>query len=158
MKVWIIYDSFFGNTEKVANAVGNALQPQHAVTISKVSDVKPDGFQGVDLMILGSPTRGFKPSELTQAFLSSLTAGSLKGVRVAAFDTRADMASQKSAFFRFIGKFFRYAAEPMNAALVKVGGTQAQAPAGFFVEASEGPLRAGELERAAAWAKALVGE
>jgi len=156
MKVWIIYDSFFGNTEKIANAVGNALEPQHEVRISRVSDVKPVGFQGVDLLILGSPTRGFKPSELTQAFLASLTAGSLKGARVAAFDTRADMATQKSAFFRFIGKFFRYAAQPMGAALVKAGGDQVQPPAGFFIEASEGPLRTGEMERAAAWAKTLV--
>jgi flavodoxin len=155
MKVLVVYDSFFGNTEKVASAIGGALQPQHEVTVVRVGEVKPEQINGVELLIVGTPTRGFKASEATLAFLSSLQPGSLKGIRVAAFDTRIDMKKQKSVFVRFIGKFFRYAAEPTAAALVKAGGAQAQPPAGFFVEESEGPLRIGELDRATAWANTL---
>jgi hypothetical protein len=40
---------------------------------------------------------------------------------------------------------------------VKRGGKLAVPPEGFIVEASEGPLREGELERAAAWAKTIIG-
>lgn len=157
MKVLVVYDSFFGNTEKVANAIGEALQPQHTVTVARTNEVTPEQLEGVELLAAGSPTRGFRPSEFTLAFLNRLSSGSLRGVRVAAFDTRIDMSKHKNAFLRFIGKFFRYAAEPTAAALVKAGGTQAGPPAGFYVEASEGPLRTGELERAAAWARSLPG-
>jgi len=39
--------------------------------------------------------------------------------------------------------------------LQKKGGVPALAPEGFFVNGTEGPLRAGEIERAAAWARSL---
>jgi flavodoxin I len=51
---------------------------------------------------------------------------------------------------------FGYAAEPIAASLVKHGGTQILPPAGFFVMDTEGPLREGELERAAAWGREIV--
>ena len=40
--------------------------------------------------------------------------------------------------------------------LVKKGATLAQTPEGFIVQAEQGPLSAGELERAAAWARQLA--
>ena len=42
-------------------------------------------------------------------------------------------------------------------ALEKKGGTLAGSPGGFYVTGGEGPLKEGEVERAAAWAKGLVG-
>lgn len=53
-------------------------------------------------------------------------------------------------------QLFGYAAQPMAIKLRKRGGTPVGTPEGFFVRASEGPLKEGELERAAAWAKGLV--
>jgi hypothetical protein len=40
--------------------------------------------------------------------------------------------------------------------LAKKGGTQGMEPAGFIVEGTEGPLREGELTRAAAWATQIL--
>jgi len=37
-------------------------------------------------------------------------------------------------------------------------GTQVVEPEGFIVEGKEGPLKEGEVERAAAWAKTLLGK
>lgn len=153
MKVLVIYDSYFGNTEKVARAIGTAFEPKHEVKVNRIIDIALESIKGIDLLVVGSPTRGFNPSEATLAFLKGLTPGSLDGIKVAAFDTRVDMSKQKSGFLRFIGRFFRYAAEPTAAALVNAGGKQVLAPAGFFVEDREGPLREGELERAVAWVK-----
>jgi hypothetical protein len=49
-----------------------------------------------------------------------------------------------------------YAAPRIARALEKKGGNLAAPPEGFFVEDKEGPLKAGELERAAGWAKELA--
>ena len=38
MKALVIYDSFFGNTEKVAKAIGGALGEPKDVTVSRVSE------------------------------------------------------------------------------------------------------------------------
>jgi len=40
--------------------------------------------------------------------------------------------------------------------LAKKQGDVSMPPEGFFVEGTEGPLRDGELERAAAWARQIV--
>lgn len=155
MKALVVYDSFFGNTEKIAKAVAGVFDPQTQVEIVRASEVKPGQLEGVELLVVGSPTRKFRASEATLAFLNSLPSGSLKGIRVAALDTRVDMSKQKSWLLRLVGKFFRYAAEPIGAALEKSGGKLVLPPEGFFVEDTEGPLREGELERAATWARAL---
>jgi hypothetical protein len=55
-------------------------------------------------------------------------------------------------------KIFGYAAEPMAAKLKKKGGTVKNAPEGFIVGGTEGPLKDGELERAAAWTKELYSQ
>jgi len=95
------------------------------------------------------------PTPGTTAFLKKIPANSLKGVKVAAFDTRMAMGDKVPGILRFLAKIFGYAAKPIADRLEKKGGTPAAAPEGFFVDDSEGPLTKGELERAAEWAKAL---
>lgn len=151
MKVFIIYDSVFGNTEKIAQALGMALKTRADVTVAKVSEVSPGQIKGCDLVIVGSPTRAFRPTEGIQKFLKSLTPADLSGVRAAAFDTRIAEEDTSSGFLRLMIKLFGYADKPIAAALQKNGATLALPSAGFCVTASEGPLKDGEIERAAAW-------
>lgn len=156
MNTLITFESFFGNTEEIARAIAGArgLDPQSAAL--RVSDVDPQRLENLDLLIVGSATRGFKPCPDTQHFLKAIPAGHLQGVKIAAFDTRIDIATVDNAFLTFMVRLFGYAAEPIDKALRKKGGTPVAPPAGFLVEDSEGPLRAGEIERAAAWAKAIA--
>lgn len=155
MKILVVFDSFFGNTEQVARAVGDALAARGEVTVTRVSELQPGQLAGVDLLVVGSPTRAFRPSPNTQAFLKDLAPGALRGVKAAAFDTRIDPLEANSGFLRLMVNLFGYAAGPIAGALRKKGATPAGTPAGFFVKASEGPLRDGELERAASWAAGL---
>ena len=155
MKILVVFDSFFGNTEQVARAVGAALEARGEVTVVRVSELQPGQLEGLDLLVVGSPTRAFRPSPNLQAWLKGLAPGSLRGVKAAAFDTRIDPLEAKSAILTFMVKLFGYAAEPVAKARQKKGAAPAGTPAGFFVNASEGPLRAGELERAAEWAGGL---
>jgi len=154
MKTLVVYESFFGNTEKIARAIGTALGLADT-DIVRVSDLKPGQLTGLELFIAGSPTRAFQPSPETKTFLKGLHSGALNGVKVAAFDTRAVMNEKTPGILRFFAGLFGYAAEPMAKMLIKKGGTQVLAPAGFFVLNSEGPLKEGELERAAEWVKGI---
>ncbi len=156
MKILVVFDSFFGNTEQVARAIGGALAARGDVTVARVSELQPGQLEGVDLLVVGSPTRAFRPSPNIQAFLKGLAPGALQGIKAAAFDTRIDPLEAKSAILTFMVKLFGYAAEPIAGALRKKGAAPAGTPAGFFVNASEGPLRDGELERAAEWAAAII--
>ncbi len=154
MKSLVLYESFFGNTEKIAKAMGTALGLAEQ-DVMRVSDVNPGQLDGVDLLIVGSPTRAFQACAETKAFLKSIPSGGLRGKKVAAFDTRAEMTDKTPGFLKFMAGIFGYAAEPIARKLVKKGGTQVLDPAGFYVLDSEGPLKDGELERAADWVKGI---
>ena len=47
MKVTVIYDSVFGNTEKVAQAMGAALETEAEVSVVKVADVASEFWAGL---------------------------------------------------------------------------------------------------------------
>lgn len=157
MKALVIYDSFFGNTEKIARSIAAALEERAEVSVLRVSEVKPEQLAGVDLAVVGSPTRAFQPSEATKNFFKTLPNDAFKGIHTAAFDTRIPVEETNSGILRFLVKLFGYAAEPVQKQLAKKGGQTAGAAKGFYVKDTEGPLKEGELERAAEWARSLAG-
>jgi len=156
MKTLIVYDSFFGNTEKIAQAIGNSLGSKEDVETLRVSDIKLEQLIGLELIIVGSPTRVFKPTKAIMNFLNKIPLDSLKGVKVAAFDTRISTVDVNSRFLNILVKLFGYAAKPIADKLEKKGGSLIIPPEGFFVKDSEGPLKDGEPERAADWAKLIM--
>jgi len=156
MKALVVYDSVFGNTEQIAQAIENALGPREDVEILRVNDVKPERLTGLDLLIVGSPTRGFRPTEGITDFLKRIPSGGLEGLKMAAFDTRLSTADIGSPTLRFIVKIGGYAAKRIADRLKKSGGESEVPPEGFFVEGTEGPLKEGELERAADWARQIM--
>jgi len=155
MKTLVIYDSYFSNTEQIAQAIASELDAQGEVVVKKISDAVLDDLQGVELLLVGSPTRGFRPTPTILDFIKGLPDGGLKDVKTAGFDTRIGGEDIDSKFLRGLVKMGGYAAKPIDKALIKKGGTQALPPEGFFVGDTEGPLKEGELERAAEWVKGL---
>ncbi|MCL5985448.1 MAG: flavodoxin family protein [Actinobacteria bacterium] len=145
MKVLVVYDSVYGNTEKIAKAVGGAITGD--IKVLRVGEVSPSELKTVDLLIIGSPTQGGKPTPAIQDFLSKISESSLQDINVAAFDTRIPT--------KFVG-IFGYAAGRIANSLKEKGVTLVLPPEGFFVKNTQGPLRDGELERAAGWAKGIV--
>ena len=156
MKALVIYDSVYGNTEQIAQAVGNALGSQEDVTVLRVGDVKPEHLTGLNLLIVGSPTRAFSPTPATKKLLGSIPTHGLRDVKVAAFDTRIAVDEIESRILPAMVRVFGYAANPIAERLKKRGGQLVMPPEGFIVEGTEGPLREGELERASDWARELV--
>ena len=54
MKALVIYDLTYGNTEKIAEAIGEAIGGQ----VLRVGEVNPADLKGFDLLFVGSPTHG----------------------------------------------------------------------------------------------------
>lgn len=145
MKTLVVYDSLYGNTRTIAQSIGDAIPGE--VAVMHVGDVTASGLGAYDLLIVGAPTHGAKPSPDMQEFLDQIQAPALEGVKVAGFDTRMTN--------RLI-TLFGTAAPKIAKALKAKGGTPAGSAEGFYVTGGEGPLKDGEVERAAAWAQGLV--
>src|SRR5690606_5413790 len=125
----IVYDSVFGNTAEVARAIGAALEGAHSVRIVTVQEAKPSDLDGADLVILGSPTRGFRPTPAIQEFIGS-SGESLRGKPVAAFDTRLDPETIHPAPLRWVVEVGGYAAGVLQNELNEKGVTKAAEPGG----------------------------
>jgi flavodoxin len=147
VRTLIVYDSLHGNTEKVAQAIGDALA-------GEVSVRRPDGVEGtaevkaVDLLIIGSLTHGGWFTEAIRDWLDQLPAASLQGIPVAVFDTRTPPT--------ILSRIFGFAAPRLAKRLAKESVTLLVSRAGFIVKGIKGPLAAGELERAADWAEEIT--
>jgi len=157
MKSLIVYDSQFGNTKKVAEAIGGVLGKSGRVFLIRASNVQPGDMSGLNLLVVGSPTQQFTATSEVKSWLNRLPADSLRGVRAAAFDTR--FTQEKINEVKILGylvKVFGYAAEPIAQRLEKKGAALVLQPEGFYVGDTEGPLLEKELERAVEWAENLV--
>lgn len=147
MNTLIVYDSLYGNTEKIAKAIAKGIPEAKLINVSKTGS---DSLKDIDLLIVGSPTQGGRPTQALQAFLEAIPNSSLKNTKVAAFDTRF---SEKNSglILKFIIKTFGYAADKIGQSLQEKGGKSIKAPEGFIVTGKSGPLLTGELERANNW-------
>ena len=145
MNVLVVYDSVYGNTEEIAKAIGSAITGD--VKVLRVGEVNPSELKGFDLLIIGSPTQGGGPTQAIKDFLNKIPELSLQGINIAVFDTR-----MTTKFVRIFG----YAAGRIAGSLKRKGVKLVAPPEGFFVKGSQGPLKEGELERAAVWAKGIV--
>jgi flavodoxin len=145
MKTLVLYDSAYGNTEKIASAISNAMIDD-ARTIH-VRDFNPSELASTDFLFVGSPTQGGQPTSAMRELLNNLKGSDFQNTQIAAFDTRLST--------KWVG-ILGYAVGKIGNS-VKTKGTNSVVPSeGFFVNGKKGPLKDGELERAARWAKSVV--
>ena len=142
MKAYIIYDSMYGNTEKIAQAIGKGLAGE--VKVVRVGEANPSELKTCDLLILGSPVHGGRATPALDAIIKELPADYLQGKSVAAFDTRFE-SEEQGVGLRILMSVIRYAAPRLAKALEKKGGIRVAEPEGFIVENKEGPLKQGRL-------------
>jgi flavodoxin len=146
MNALVIYDSTYGSTEEIAQAITDSLAQRCTVRLLRVNKVQPSDLKGVDLLVLGCPTLKRKPTPAVQAFLDCVSRWPLKSVSAAVFDTRD----------RKLRLLTGSAASGVAKHLRKAGVHVLVAPHSFFVAAREGPLAEHELERATAWAHEIL--
>jgi len=146
MNALIVYDSQFGNTQRIAQCITSTLSEFGQARAVRVGQVHSEELQGVNMLILGCPTQGMRQTPAMQSFLASIPRELLSGLCVVCFDTR------------FRGGFWKFSAAPGMAKQLRTMGVELLVPPeSFFVKSmkKEGPLLAGELERAACWAHML---
>lgn len=162
MKTLIVYDSLYGNTARITREIAAgldaALGPEAGLSWQLVSQVEAEQLRAVDLLILGSPTQRFKPTPAMQQLLARLSAHSLSGIRAATFDTRLAAEAVKPRVLSWIVRLGGYAADALADRLSQLGAELLLPPEGFLVGGSEGPLQAGEAERARAWGASLAAQ
>jgi flavodoxin len=162
MKALVVYESMFGNTAAIGDAIATSLRARGLdVESGLVSRIGPERTAGIDVLVVGGPTHvhGMSSPRSRQAavadgkntFAEATVEPGLKewlkqvyvgeGRLAAAFDTRIDKpvvltgSAAKGIGRRLKGRGYRLVTDPEC----------------FFVSA-ENTLVEGELEHAATWA------
>jgi hypothetical protein len=162
MRVLVVYESMFGNTRTIAEAVARGVADAGIeVTAVEVGDAPAALAEDVGLLIVGAPTHALglsRPESRRSAgdqaseplvsegtglreWLAALPRGE---VRVAAFDTHIDKRIPGSASKAALRRLRRLGYQPALPA------------ESFYVRDVAGPLVDGELERAGRWASTLA--
>jgi hypothetical protein len=160
MRGFVVYESLFGNTAQIAQAVVDGLKglldvEQHSVAEGQLPE-------GADLLVMGAPTHAFSMSRITtrqDAVNQGANADPTIGLRewldelpegndtmFAAFDTRVEMVR------RLPGSAAKAAAKVAR----KRGYQSLTRPESFYVQDTPGPLLDGEVQRAEVWGAQLA--
>ena len=163
MRALLVFESMFGNTERIARAIGEGLATGLDVDVVEVGDAEPRPGDDVALLVVGGPTQAFSMSrkgtrqgalkETTEPLVSrgvgirEWLEGLSKGRPMAAatFDTR----------FKKPRRITGSAARAAPKRLRKLGFDLVREPESFFVDKTTGPLLDGELDRAREWGEKL---
>jgi len=101
MRACVIFDTRYGNTEKIARSLELGLREADIETVCVNARDAPFGsLRQYDLICLGAPTEGFTASKQMKEFLGKLKSIDLSGKYGFAFDTKLD-----SRFFGSAAKF-----------------------------------------------------
>ena len=148
MNALVVYHSLYGNTKLVAEAIAGVLQEAGTARTLSADALEATELQGVNLVVMGTPTHKMNLPKEVQPVLQALPKRSLRGVPTAAFDTSYKMSALLSRFT---------AAKRIDRKLRKLGGKRLVPPETFHVhEHHEGPLFDGEIERAQRWAGSIL--
>lgn len=163
MRAVVVYESMWGNTAAVAQTIARQLERYGDVRLVSVLEASPSTVSGVDLVVVGGPTHVHGMSRPSSR-LSTAATGPLPGAAAgsgvqewlrelpdghktwaAAFDTRLDKPRW------LVGA----ASGGISRALRKHGYRMIVPAKSFVVADREGPLKAGEIGRADAWAEEI---
>lgn len=140
MKSIVLFATRHGNTRRVAETIGVALERYGTVQVMGLVDAGTPP-EDVDLLIVGGPTEAHGLTPDVDAYFSRLPAGGLENVMAAAFDTRLNWPH-----------FVSGSAADAIARRLEMAGAEVLRPQGSFLVTMKPELRPGELARASDWA------
>jgi flavodoxin len=143
MNIQIVYDSKYGNTKEIAEAIKRGFGDTSDIQLLRPEDIDINSIGRPAILIVGSPTQAWNPTKNIKSFLKDIAPDALSGVAAAAFDTA------------FRSRLSGSAAKSIARTLRQKGCHIIDEPASFIVLKSEGPLQEGESARATAWAQKL---
>ena len=160
----VVYESLFGDAEKIAWAVADGLREHLDVEVVAAQDAPPDLGPDVRLLVVGGPNHvtgmprpstregavkdGAQVADTTKGLHEWLEeAHAVTGVSAAAFDTRMDHPKMLTKL--------DHASRTEEKLLHKLGATLAAPAEHFLVVDAKGPLADGEEDRSRQWGVAL---
>lgn len=164
MRAVIVYESMYGNTQRLAEAITDALAPELETELVEVGHAPSRLDDDVDLLIVGGPTHAFSMSR--PATRASAATSAPNGVISQSggirewLETLPHGEGRKVAVFctKVRSRLAGSAAKAIEKQLRRNGYRLLCPPENFFVEDQLGPLQTGESGRARAWANRLRGE
>ncbi|MGD9381665.1 MAG: flavodoxin domain-containing protein, partial [Candidatus Thorarchaeota archaeon] len=144
-KTIIIYESIYGNTKKVADAVAEGIRESGVIecTVAKTGEVHhTDDLARFDAIIFGSPNHNQEPSRNMLKFIERAGIVDLEAKVGAAFDTYT--GGNKGIAVKKLEQVIR---QKMSCITFVIDSFSAQ------VEDRKGPLSEGELSRAIEFGK-----
>jgi flavodoxin len=145
MNALVVYDSQYGNTEKIAQAIAEALSAYGPAQAVRVASADSRKVEGADLVIVGCPTQAWRATPAVRSFLAHVPPDAWAAVSTASFDTR----------FHKPRLLTGSAARGIAKQMAGMGNPPLVPAESFFVGGSQGPLEEGEVERARKWARAV---
>jgi menaquinone-dependent protoporphyrinogen IX oxidase len=145
MKVLIVYETKYGNTQKCAEAIGEVLKDTgKEVSVVKVDAVEADNIKDYGAIVVGSPTYASSPAKSIKKFISSLTVE--PGTKIVVFDTHSgDGVTTGGPLRKSMEKMEKQIKKNPNLTKIMTGLKVA-------VNGIKGPLIEGELEKCKAFA------
>ncbi len=142
-KAIVVYDSGFGNTEKIAKALARGMEKQGVeVDCVRVDEVEVDKLVEYDLLAIGGPTHMLGMSEPMKGFMNRLKVVNIGGTKGFAFDTRNESRMNKKSWFMLENSAARRIEGKMKSMKVKIVRPRESA----LVIGGEGPLAEGMEE------------
>ncbi|MCR4394699.1 MAG: flavodoxin family protein [Dehalococcoidales bacterium] len=150
MKGIVIYDTSYGNTQKIAEAIADTLKESGIhVDTTYVKNIKKLNAEDYDFLIIGSPTRFATMSLTMRGFLSRLKPDEWINKPFAAFDTEGSASVEKNQ---------GSAAEKIAQKLKEKQMNQLLPVLKAIVLDWKGPLQTGEIERAKEYAQKFLSQ
>ncbi len=161
MRAVIVYESIYGNTHDIAEAIAAGLRPRAEVSLLPVREAVADQLAGIDLLVVGGPThawgmtrRGTREQAITEGLRKGMRTEARHGdpglrewltgltvtVATAAFDTRIKAPSIVTGG----------AGRGIVRRLRQLGLPLLTGPVSFFVD-RDNHLLDGEIDRARRW-------
>ena len=98
MNACVIFDTRYGNTQKIAESFEKGLKAAGIQTVCmNAKDVVVDSLKQYDLICIGAPTEAFSASKPMKEFLGKLKSADLSAKYCFAFDTKLDSRFSGSA-------------------------------------------------------------
>ncbi|HET8787046.1 MAG TPA: flavodoxin domain-containing protein [Candidatus Limnocylindrales bacterium] len=144
MEILVVFGSQYGNTQRIARAIAEALASEHHVRVVPAAAATAERGDDVDLLLVGAPTQMRGLRLLADPFLAGLEERGFGRTAAAAFDTYVDVGPQMLASTVIADR------------LAEAGCRLVAEPESFLVLGMEGPLADGEERRAGSWAMSVV--
>jgi hypothetical protein len=163
MKALVVYESMFGNTQAVAQAVAEGISTAATVELVEVGQAPRLVPDDISMIVVGAPTHAFSLSrQRTRADARQQAEGPLvttgAGLREWLLELRSARPLPVAAFDTRIARP-RVPGSAARAAMRRLrrrGHQPISRPTSFYVTGTRGPLSNGELDRARAWGATLV--